>query len=122
MTSRAESRGVGARFPRRSEARAGGFYALAFTLAALAWGLAVLLATPAHGYDAQDFCRDTLAADRLDCHGAHIRELADCAWTRAFERWVGDDDANRNATECRNDAEERCRECKGAAMECEVMP
>lgn len=96
-------------------------YAIALFIGALFWTLAVLLATSALGYSDADFCRDTIAAERAHCHATHAAELADCAFTRALERWLGVPTANRNATECRNDAEETCRECKRAAEDCGVI-
>jgi hypothetical protein len=96
-------------------------YAIALTLSLLAWGLAAMLATQALGYSTSDYCRDVVLAERQHCHSTHAADLADCAFTRALERWLGVDGAQRNATECRNEAEEACRECKRAADECGVV-
>jgi hypothetical protein len=101
--------------------RPGGGYAVAIVASLLCWGVALLIATAAFGYDDADFCRDSIAADRMHCHATHAADLADCAFTRAVERWLGVDDAQRNATECRNDAQEACVECKRLADECGVV-
>lgn len=84
--------------------------------------LLLVFTAPAFAYSDADYCRDTIAAERAWCHATHAAELADCMWTRALERWLGVPTANRNATECRNEAKETCRECKRAAEACEVRP
>lgn len=73
---------------------------------------AVLLAAPVSAYDVADYCRDTMAADRLSCHAQHLSDLADCRAFTAFMRWIGSDLADRDAAECRADADEACQQCK----------
>lgn len=80
----------------------------------------LLLASPVSAYDVTDYCRDSIQADRLACHAQHLSDLADCRAFTAFLRWIGSDLADRDAAECRADADASCAECKTQVF-CEVQ-
>jgi hypothetical protein len=73
---------------------------------------ALLWATPAPAYTDAQYCVDTLRAERMYCHAAHLEALAQCASDRAFDLWIDTDDAVAQATDCRADADAACVECK----------
>lgn len=82
----------------------------------------LLLAAPAHATsDAVTYCRDILRAERLTCRAEYQAALADCAWTLAYDRWIGLDTANADAVVCRQDAGAAVTECR-AEIFCEVQP
>jgi hypothetical protein len=75
---------------------------------------ALLFAAPVSAYTSAQYCTDTVRAERLFCHAAHLDALAQCASDRAFDLWTDTDPDEVLATafECRADADAACVECK----------
>jgi hypothetical protein len=77
--------------------------------------LTVLLTAPVSAYSDRDYCRDTKRAERLDCQGKYIADVADCGWWYAAERWIGVEYASENFADCRLDADAEREACRAEA-------
>lgn len=73
---------------------------------------------PVCAYDDHDYCLDVATADRLDCTADKLAGKAECANTRAFDKWIDNVYAEADYLDCTAYTLEQFQACRGAVDRC----